>query len=145
MKKQTILRVLLVLLPVLAVGLATTVDSVMVYDAQAGTTAYYSYFDVLPVEAFQVVPALAAMLGIVSGVLGAVYMAKRKEALLKAMTAVSFAAATVAVLPIVFRGEVLVVPNVGVPVFLIGQCLLAYYLLKNPDKEAIKVRRLDRT
>ena len=62
MKKRAILKSLLILLPILAVGLATTGDSVLVFDAQSGVTEYYSYFDLIPDTGLQMLPPLAAML-----------------------------------------------------------------------------------
>ena len=75
-KKQAILKSFLILLPVLAVGLATTGNSVMVFDSTAGTTAYYAYFEVLPVAQYQMLPPLAATLSVVAGILAAVYLLK---------------------------------------------------------------------
>ncbi|MEE1037227.1 MAG: hypothetical protein U0L15_08935 [Oscillospiraceae bacterium] len=143
MKKQVIMKILLILLPILAVGLATTVDSVLVFDPQAGTMDYYSYFTPLDVEGFQVITPLAAILSAVSGLLTAVYMAAKKEWCLKGIVGVSFCAATLAVLPILFAADVKIVPNVGLPILMISHCLLAYFMVKKPAKEeAPKVRTL---
>ena len=49
MKKKVLLQSLLIVLPILAVGLATTTNSVTVFNTLTGETQYYSYFDVLPV------------------------------------------------------------------------------------------------
>ena len=42
MKKLDWKKIMLILMPVLSVGLATTMDSVMVFDCAAGPTEYYS-------------------------------------------------------------------------------------------------------
>lgn len=134
MKKQTLLKALLILLPILAVGLATTMDSVTVFDSVAGTTEYYSYFDLIPVESLQMLPPFAATMSLVSGILAAVYLAKKSQKCLKGAGYVAFAAAVAACIPVMIRGEVLVVPNVGLPIFMIAQYGVAYFLAKMPQQ-----------
>ena len=145
MKKQTLLRIFLILMPVLAVGLATTGDSVSVFDTQTKVMTYYSYFDILPVNGLQIVPAAAAIACLVSGIFAAVYMVKKQEKQLKIIRGLAIAAATLGVLPILIRGSVLVIPNVGVAIFMAVQWVLAYFAGKKPaqtDKPAVG-RRLD--
>lgn len=145
MKKLNVKKILLILLPILAVGLATTVDSVMVYDSVAGTTEYYSYFDLVPDCSYQIVMPLAAILSIVAGILAAVYIVGKKQGCLKGILVTTFCAATFAVLPNLLHGDVMVVPNVGLPLFMFVDCGLAYIMMKKPDKqEEAKASRLDR-
>ena len=134
MKKKVLLRSLLILLPVLAVGLATTGDSVIVFDSQTGMTSYYSYFALIPVTNLQILPPLAGILSAASGICAAVYLAKKTEWSLKGMVGTSFAAATAAVIPVMIQGAVKVVPNVGLPILMIIMCLIAYHFQKNPEK-----------
>lgn len=68
MNKQRILKLLLIALPVMAVGLATTVDSVMVFDSSAGSVQYYSYFSLIPGLGVQMVVPLAAILCLNRGI-----------------------------------------------------------------------------
>ena len=146
MKKQTLLKACLILLPILAVGLATTTDSVTVFDTITGETAYYSYFDILPVENMQMLPPLAAILSLVSGILAAVWLGKKKLWSLKGAGYTAFAAAVLAAIPIAIRGETLVVPNVGLPLFMLIQYLVCYMTAKQPEEEtpAKKAPRLKR-
>ncbi len=137
MKKKIILKSLLILLPVLAVGLATTVDSVTVFDPAAGTTRYYSYFDLVPVENLQLLPPLAAVLSLISGILAAVFLGKKKESFLKAAGYAAFGAAAAAALPVALRGEVLVVPHVALPIFMLMQYGVSYFVGRE-EKEAAK-------
>lgn len=134
MEKRAIYKSLLILLPVLAVGLATTTDSVMVFDSVAGTTDYYSYFDILPYGEFQLLPPLAALLSGLSGILAVIYLIFKNKGTLKASSIVALISAALAVLPIIRTGDVRVIPNVGLPIFMICQYVLAYYLAKNADK-----------
>lgn len=138
MKKQTLVRSLLILLPVLAVGLATTVDSVMVYDSVAGTTAYYSYFDPIPGSGLQMLPPLAATLAVISGILAAIFLGKKRTGVLKASGIVAFASAAAASIPMMIRGETLVIPNVGLIVLMLAHFLVARYVEKLPAETAGK-------
>ena len=134
MKKQAIVKSLLILLPILAVGLATTGDSVIVFDSVTGVTEYYSYFDLIPVESVRTLPSLAAMLSLLCGILAAVWMVKKKEWCLKGILGTAMASACAAVIPTVQQATYKAVPNVGLPIFMIIQCLIAYHFLKHPEK-----------
>ena len=134
MKKQTLIKSLLILLPILAVGLATTQDSVIVFDTVTGVTEYYSYFDLAPVSDLQTLPPLAAMLSFLSGIFAAIWLVTKKGWSLKGIFGTSFAAATVAGIPVMIRSAVQMVPNVALPIFMIVQCLIAYHYIKHPVK-----------
>lgn len=138
MKKQALLKSFVILLPILAVGLASTRDSVLVFDTQAGTTAYYSYFDLLPVAEYQLITPLAGLLCIVSGILAAVYLIGQKKGCLMASAVASFAASALGILPVIHSGDVRVFPNVGVPIMMFADYVLAYYVAKNEAKLAQK-------
>ena len=144
MKKKALVKSLLILLPVLAVGLATTMDSVIVFDAAAGITSYYSYFDLIPVTSLQNLPPLAGLLCAVCGICAVVYLVRKKIWSLKAVVITSLAAATAAVIPVMIQGDVKVVPNVGLPIIMTVEYLVSCHFLKNPEKaeEAKKVTKL---
>ena len=145
MKKKTLIRCLLILLPVLALGLATTMDSVVVYDSQTGVTEYFSYFTTEPMAQVQMLLPLAGILSLVSGIFGAVYLAKKKEWSLTAIVWTSLIAACAAAVPTVMQGDVKVVANVGLPIFMIANWLVASYIQKHPDKtEEKKGKKLKR-
>lgn len=135
MKKLDWKKISLVLLPILSVGLATTVDSVMVFDSVAGTTEYYSYFDLIPNSNFAILMPLAAILSIVCGILAAVLIVRKNPKFLKGIVGCAFCAATFAVLPIMLKGNVMVFPNVGLPIFMMVECLLSYMMMKKPQLE----------
>ena len=146
MKRRAILQSLLVLFPVLAVGLATTSDSVTVFDTVSGQTSYYSYFDILPVGNLQLITVVTALCSVFSGVLAAVYLAKKKEMWLKGAGYAAIASATLAAIPVVLRNQVMIIPNVALPIFMIMQFGVAYYLQKAAPavKENKKQNRLPR-
>lgn len=135
MKKLDWKKIVLILMPVLSIGLATTMDSVMVYNAAAGTTDYYSYFDLIPDNKYAMLMPLAAILSAVCGILAAVLIVKKNYKVLKGIVACSFCAATFAVLPILLKGDTVVFPNVGLPIFMMVNCLVAYTMMKNPQPE----------
>ena len=137
MKKNTILKSLLILFPVLAVGLATTPDSVMVFDTLTAETQYFSYFDVLPVVNLQMVTPMAALLSAFSGILAAVYLAKKKSNILKVSGYAAVASACLAAIPVVVRGDVMVLPNVALPIFMLMQYLISS-MMKKAEKEEPK-------
>lgn len=119
MKKKVFVQSLLILLPVLSVGLATTQDSVTVFDTVSGLTQHYSYFDLVPVSNLQMLPPLAALCSAVSGILAAVYLVKKNPGFLKASGYAAIASASVASILTVMREAVLVIPNVGLPIFMV--------------------------
>lgn len=134
MKKQALLKSILILLPILAVGLATTTDSVMVFDSLAGTTEYYSYFDLLPVADYQMLTPLAGMLCIASGILAVVYLAAGKKKCLTASGYTALAVSILAILPVIQGGDVKVMPNVGVPILMLAHYAYAYFWGKNETR-----------
>ena len=133
MKKKIVLKILLVLLPILAVALATTVNSVTVVDKIAGTTAYYSYFERIPDEMLQMVPPLAGTLCIFTGILAVGGAVSKKGWWLTGAKWLALASAIAAVAPILLQGrDVTVLPNVGVPMLMLAEWVAAFYAAKQP-------------
>jgi len=139
MKKTILLKALLFLLPIMAVGLATTVDSVTVFNSLTGQTEYYSYFDVLPVENLKLVTPMTALLAALSGVLSAVYLAKKRISFLKAAGYAALASSCAAAIPMMVREDILVIPSVGLPIFMVLEYLVAYMLEKDEREKEKKV------
>ena len=140
MKKKVIIQSLLILFPVLAVGLATTGDSVTVFDTVSKQTQFYSYFDVLPVENLQMIPVMAALLAAASGIAAAVYMAKKKPGALKTVGYLALASACMAGIPPILRGQILVIPNMALPIFMILEYFVSAYVgkLQKENRETVK-------
>ena len=136
MRKRALIKSIFLLLPVLALGLATTGDSVMVFDPAAGTTDYYSYFDLLPVAQVQLLLPLAGCLCAVVGLLAVVYLLRKKKGALKASGFVALAASVLAILPVISGTEVKTVPNVGVPILMFVYYFLANYWSGKEQPEA---------
>lgn len=147
MKKKALIRSLLILLPVLAVGLATTADSVTVFDTVTKQTQYFSYFDILPVKNLQMVTPVAALLAAASGILAALYLSGKKENVLKAVGYLALASACAAGIPPILREEIMVIPNVALPIFMILQYFVSSYVgkLQAQGSETVeKQKRLPR-
>lgn len=135
MRKQVLIKSVFLLLPMLALGLATTRDSVMVFDPVVGSTEYFSYFDQLPVAQFQLLLPLVGMLCAVVGILAVIYLITGKNRFLRASSFTALVAAAMAVLPMVIAADVKVVPNVGVPIMMFVHYLLAYHWSGEGQKE----------
>lgn len=135
MKKSTFWNLMLMLLPIGAVGLATTNNSVLVFNPQTGVTDYYSYFELAQVGAVQMAAPMAAMLSLLTGILAAVYLGRKKAGCLKGAAVTAFLSATFAALPILIPGELKVIPNVFLPILMLAEALIAYVRLKKPLAE----------
>lgn len=135
MKKNMLTKVFLVLLPAMAVLLATTADSVTVVDTLAGTTETYSYFDLVPGIPLQMCAPLAALLAAAAAILAVLYIVLKKPWCIRVLYWMAFLSATAATLPVLARGDVLVLPNTGLPLMMIAHWLLAAWLKKKPLEE----------
>ncbi len=144
MKKQVLQKVFLVLLPAMAVVLATTGDSVMVFDKVTGTTSYISYFTPVNVGGLTLLPPLAAILAIVTALLGAIYAATTKAWCARGSIGTSFASAMAATAPILMQGDTVVVPNAILPILMMTNMALAYYIGKKSVETVKPGRRLSR-
>ena len=130
MNRNKVMKFFMIMLPPMAFGLATTVDSLVVFDSVSGVTSYYSYFQQVPGVPMALLAAFAGILcipGLILAVLAAVTDFTWAFAALKW---ISFASACCAVAPILFRGEVLVVPNVALPLLMMVEFALAYFAEK---------------
>ena len=135
MKKKVLMKVFLVLLPAMAVLLATTGDSVKVYDIPAGTVQNYSYFDILPVQNMQMITPLAAMLAVVALVLALCYIIAGKSWCIRGVLYTACASTCVAVFPNLLRQDVMVMPNVLLPILMAILAVLANFAGKKPGEK----------
>ena len=133
MKKSVLFKVFLILLPAMAVLLATTGDSVTVFDPQNGTTQFYSYFSLIPQSQFSMSTPLAAILAVVATLLASIFVALGKNWCISQLRWIAPVSAIVAVAPILLRGEILVIPNVLFPILMMVQWLLVSIINKKPE------------
>ena len=145
MKKKTLMKVFLALLPAMAVLLATTKDSVKVFDTTAGTVEAYSYFDLMPVQNMQMLTPLAAMLAVAALAMALIYIAAGKRWCAGGIFYTACASTCAAAVPNMLRREVMVMPNVLLPVLMAALAVLAYIVRKTPEEkptgERLKLRK----
>lgn len=146
MKKETFQKMFLILLPVMAVALATTGNSVMVFDPATSITAYGSYFALIPQAGnCQILSPVAACLAVVGVVLGILYMVYGRTGYLKGILWVSLISASAAALPIAIERSIVILPNVMLPLLMCAHAGLAFTMAKDPQqKKAGSGRRLER-
>ena len=144
MNKKKVWLVLLIALPILASGFAGMPNAVHVWDEAMETVQYYTYFDLLPEGAVRVATPAAGTLTCAAGVMAIFYAVTKKGYALTGILAASFFGALAAVLPIMFRRELLVMPNVAVPILLGAECIFAYDMKKRHDPAEEKKARAPR-
>lgn len=128
MNKISFQKLFMILLPVMAVVLATTGDSVTVFDKATSTTVYGSYFDLIPEAGnCNILPPLAAILAVASVALAILYVAFDKSGCINALRWTSSISASAAALPVAIQGDILVVPHV-----LFTILMAALFLLTSP-------------
>ncbi len=140
MKKKLLMKVFLPLLPAMAVLLATTGDSVAVYDIPAGTVRVYSYFSILPVANLQMITPLAAMLAVAALIMALVYVFAHKQWCIRGVFYTACASTCAAAYPNLVRGDIMVVPNVVFPILMAALCFLANTARKQPSEKPAGAR-----
>ena len=116
MNKKTLLKLLMILLAVIAEGMALAPNSVTVAYIQEQKNVYYSYFAVIPDAPIQMATPMAAILGAVAGGLAITYAVRSKRGLLRAIQVVSFLAMCFSACPILLQQDPMVRPNVLHPI-----------------------------
>ena len=144
MNKKTVYNILLIAFPAVAILLASGGNSVRILDRTAGTYTYQSYFSLLPEGTFQMSTVLAMGLAMAALVFAIVYVVSGKHKCLKGIYLVTFASVFAAEIPTLLQNELLVVPNVLVPILLIADCAMAYYKMKRPEEEKKKQKQGER-
>ena len=138
MNKEKVINALYIGLPAAAIAVASGNKSVRIIDRTAGVETYQSYFDLLPESCFQISTILAMGLAIFALIFGIVYVVKKDPKWFKSIYLLTFASVFAAEIPTLMQSELLVLPNVLVPVLLIVDCVLAYGKMKKPQKEQKK-------
>ena len=142
MNKQRLLRLLLILLPVVAVAVACMPNSVMIFSPETKETAYCSYLQLLPEGSFQVAGVLATLCASMSAGLAITYAVNKKAKLLTAVRVLSAIAMLVAVVPTLLQTEPKVIPNVAVPSLMLIQWIMAGRMNRPQEEKKTLGRRL---
>ena len=134
------------MLPLMALILATTGDSVYLVNMTTGERTAGSYFTMLGNSPAAVCPVLAATCSIVSFAAAVIWLYVKKYGVLRISCWASFAGACLAVLPLAVRGQLMLLPNVLFPVLLMAHFILCAFSKKlNLEKrEEPQGKRLER-
>ena len=132
MNKKTMMYVLLVLFAVLAVYVAFLPSGVAVYDmTQVAEPTYCTYFNFMEDVNFSGTLPLAAVGACLTLISAGIFVVLKKVNLLSFIKMVSMAGSILAVVPVLAKDpETLLVPNVLLPMAMIGEYVVAYYLEK---------------
>ena len=138
MNKEKIYNVLYIGLPAAAIAVASGEKSVRILDRTAGVETYQSYFDLLPESCFQISTILAMGLAMFALIFGIVYVIKKDPKWFKSIYLLTFASVFAAEIPTLMQSQLLVLPNIFVPILLVADCAIAYSQMKKPQKEEKK-------
>ena len=135
MKKQTLILIALILIPLIAVAIAISPGSVMVFQNQTLTTI--SFAEPLEGVDFGWCAPVALILTYVLFAAVVIYALTKKQLVLKIVRGVGFVAMSLVALPIIARSEVLIVPNAFVGMLLAAHWLISHFTLRsmNPKQE----------
>ena len=95
MNRNKVMKFFMIMLPPMAFGLATTVDSLVVFDSVSGVTSYYSYFQQVPGVPMALLAAVAGILCIPGLILAVIAAVKDSVWAVAALKWVSFASASI--------------------------------------------------
>ncbi len=144
MKPRIIKNIVLLLLPLVACGIAATPGSVTV--VKNGTTQMLSYMQLVQESPVGWCAPLAAILNYAVFALAVLHVVAKKGGFLKGVFGCSFASMTLAVIPVLARGELMIIPNVFFALVIGAECLLSYFMkreTKNTKANAAQGPRLD--
>ena len=135
MKKQTLILIALILIPLIAVAIAISPGSVMVFQNQTLTTM--SFAEPLEGVDFGWCAPVALILTYVLFAAVVIYALTKKQLVLRIVRGVGFVAMSLIALPIIARSEVLIVPNAFVGMLLAAHWLISHFTLRsmNPKQE----------
>ena len=134
-KKQTLILIALILIPLIAVAIAISPGSVMVFQNQTLTTM--SFAEPLEGVDFGWCAPVALILTYVLFAAVVIYALTKKQPVLRIVRGVGFVAMSLVALPIIVRSEVLIVPNAFVGMLLAAHWLISHFTLRsmNPKQE----------
>lgn len=146
MDKKKMLNLVLAALPLIAVVLAGMPNAVTIYQMTEETAAVScSFFTLIEdVDAAVCLPYAGIFGGLTFG-LAVVWLVNQKRGLLLLIAAAAFLSMTLAVVPVLVGGDVMMVPNMLVPILMGVECLMAYSFHKKPmeDDKKAKGKRLN--
>ena len=142
MKKETVYKVFLIALPVLAILFGCGSESITIRDRATDVITHQSYFALIPESAFPFATILSMLCSVVALVLAVAYGITGKETCLRGIYIVMFAAVFSAEIPGFLDNSRLVLASIPVSVLLIGECAMAYFKLKKSQEKPKPAQRL---
>ena len=145
MKKRSILMILLIALPLLVVFIASGPDGVTVFDGE--NTAYYSWMQPVSNSSVGWCAPVAALLNYAVFAVTVFFVLKKKTGCLKVIRNMAAVAGCLAVVPNLFPGDVMILPNVFGGIALFADAVTAELLRKTEGEEQKNVaqgKRLER-
>ena len=130
--KNKLKPILLVVFAVIAVYVAAMPTGVAVYDLEQSKEPFYcTYFNLLEDVNFSISLPLAALGASVNLMSAGIYLVNKKTNLLSFIKLISIVSAILAVVPILVKDPVIMlVPNMLLPIALLSDYVVAYYLEK---------------
>lgn len=135
MKNKAMWSIVLILLPLVALGLAAMPDSVTVLVSE-GEMQTLSYFGTLQDGSRPTGLAFAGLLCIVTAAAAMIGAVSKKEFWLSGVVWISMGAAILSVLPLLLRSSPPVLPNVVVAILLCTESMTAYLCRNKMGKDA---------
>lgn len=136
MKKKTGMNIALLLLPLMAVGMAISPTSVTVIRGQE--IAYTSFAQAVEGSYVGWCAPVALLLAYALFGMAVIYGLTKKELWLRLIRNVAFAGTFLAAVPILVQGEVIVIPHVLVAILLGILWAVAWYAVKTGGKPETK-------
>lgn len=132
MNKKKWLPVLLVAFAVVAVYVACMPSGVAVYDlAQSKEPFYCTYFNLVEDVNFSISLPLAALGACMSLMTAGIYVVVKKFQMLSFIKLISMVSSIMAVVPILVKDPlIMLVPNMLLPIAMIGEYVVAHYMDK---------------
>ena len=136
MKKPNWTQILFLLLPAVALFVAAMPTAVRIYPltpdvAENATAVSCSYFTLIEGVTGAIALPLAGLCAGITMMLAGIWLVNHKPGLVKGIVVTSIAGAVLAVVPILVKNtEILILPNVLVPVVLLVVYVMAYAVLK---------------
>ena len=146
MKNKKILNITLAVLPLIAVVLAGMPNSVTVYQITGADIALScSFFTLIEDVNTGICLPYAGIFGGLCFGLAVIYLVSKKRSMLKWIFGTAFVSVTLSVVPVLLKGDVILLPNMLIPVLLGVEALLAYGMMKAPVEkdEEPKGKRLE--
>lgn len=135
MKQQTMKKIALLVLPLAACTIAATPGSVMVI--REGSAQAVSYMQIVQESSLGWCAPMAAILNYIIFATAVLYGLVKKDGFLKTILGCSFVSMSLAVLPVVFKTEPMIIPNVFFALVQLAECILAYFMLRDSKHEKL--------